>query len=154
MDSQKRTSSKNAGRLVNRTVSSANNPISIDSPRIEKMLVEVWSTIIAKHRTKRKLYAKAATRIPGNKARYALPKNCLKPLESDHENFLMFFSQFPRPDNAGVNRDAATRTEVGLVESDIMGGTTIRRLIGHKDFTASVQRIVIQQPALVKFVSR
>ena len=47
-------------------------------------------------------------------------------------------------DNARVNRDAATRTEVGLVESDIMGGTTIRRLIGHADFTASVQRFVIQ----------
>ena len=46
--------------------------------------------------------------------------------------------------NARVNRDAATRTEVGLVESDIMGGTTIRRLIGHKDFTDSVQRFVIQ----------
>ena len=48
-------------------------------------------------------------------------------------------------DNARVNRDAATRTEVGLVESDIMGGTTIRRLIGQKDYTASVQRFVIQQ---------
>ena len=47
-------------------------------------------------------------------------------------------------DNACVNRDAATRTVVCLVESDIMGGTTIRRLIGHKDFTASVQRFVIQ----------
>ena len=47
-------------------------------------------------------------------------------------------------DNARVNRDAATRTEVDLVESDIMGGTTIRRLIGRKDFTASVQRFVIQ----------
>ena len=55
----------------------------------------------------------------------------------------------PRLDNARVNRDAATRTGVGLVESDIMGGTTIRRLIGHKDFTASVQRFVIQQHFLI-----
>ena len=31
-------------------------------------------------------------------------------------------------DNDRVNRDAATRTEDGLVESDTMGGTTIRRL--------------------------
>ena len=49
-----------------------------------------------------------------------------------------------RRDNARVNRGAATRIEVCLAESDIMGGTTIRRLIGHKDFTASVQRFVIQ----------
>ena len=46
--------------------------------------------------------------------------------------------------NVRVNRDAATRTEVGLVESDTMGGTTIRRLIDPKDLTASVQRFVIQ----------
>ena len=50
-------------------------------------------------------------------------------------------------DNARVNRDAATRTVVGLAESDKMGGTTIRRLIGHEDFTASVQRFVIQLAA-------
>ena len=53
---------------------------------------------------------------------------------------------FIERDNARVNRDAATRTEVSLVESDIMGGTTIRRLIGHRNFTASVQRFVIQRP--------
>ena len=54
-------------------------------------------------------------------------------------------------DNARVNRDVATRTEVGSVESDTMGGTTIRRLIGHRDFTASVQRFVIQQPMFSVF---
>ncbi|QEG22243.1 hypothetical protein MFFC18_21190 [Mariniblastus fucicola] len=48
-------------------------------------------------------------------------------------------------DNVRVNRDAATRTEVCLVESDTMGGTTIRQLIGHEDFTASVQRFVIRE---------
>ena len=55
------------------------------------------------------------------------------------------FALDSRRDNARVNRDAATRIEVCLVESDIMGGTTIRRLIGQKDYTASVQRFVMQQ---------
>ena len=58
---------------------------------------------------------------------------------------ISLFSRNLKADNARVNRDAATRTEVCLVESDIMGGTTIRRLIGHKDFTASVQRFVIHR---------
>ena len=56
--------------------------------------------------------------------------------------------KFAERNNARVNRDAATRTGVGLVESDIMGGTTIRRLIGHEDFTASVQRFVIRHFAI------
>ena len=67
-----------------------------------------------------------------------------KPILQTVRSSFHIHSESPKLDNACVNRDAATRTVVGLVESDTMGGTTIRRLIGHKDLAASVQRFVIQ----------